>query len=128
PGKGMKIYILSFGFKYGIPHDADLVLDVRFLPNPYFVQELKSLDGTSSRVKEYMDRYKETHIFMKKYLDLLNYIIPLYEKERKSSLTIAVGCTAGRYRSVSIADNIFKELKRTKDLIALTHRDIELDR
>jgi UPF0042 nucleotide-binding protein len=128
PGKGMKIYILSFGFKYGIPHDADLVLDVRFLPNPYFVQELKSLDGTSSRVKEYMDRYKETHIFMKKYLDLLNYIIPLYEKEGKSSLTIAVGCTAGRHRSVNIADNIFKELKRTKDLIALTHRDIELDR
>ncbi len=128
PGKGMKIYILSFGFKYGIPHDADLVLDVRFLPNPYFLQELKSLDGTSSRVKEYMDRYKETHIFMKKYLDLLNYIIPLYEKEGKSSLTIAVGCTAGRHRSVSIADNIFKELKRTKDLIALTHRDIELDR
>ncbi|UCF72010.1 MAG: RNase adapter RapZ [Deltaproteobacteria bacterium] len=128
PGKGMKIYILSFGFKYGIPHDADLVLDVRFLPNPYFVQELKSLDGTSSRVKEYMDRYKGTHIFMKKYLDLLNYIIPLYEKEGKSSLTIAVGCTAGRHRSVSIADNIFKELKRTKDLIALTHRDIELDR
>lgn len=128
PGKGMKIYILSFGFKYGIPHDADLVLDVRFLPNPYFVQELKSLDGTSSRVKEYMDRYKETHIFMKKYLDLLNYIIPLYEKEGKSSLTIAVGCTAGRHRSVSIADSIFKELKRTKDLIALTHRDIELDR
>ena len=128
PGKGMKIYILSFGFKYGIPHDADLVLDVRFLPNPYFLQELKSLNGTSSRVKEYMDRYKETHIFMKKYLDLLNYIIPLYEKEGKSSLTIAVGCTAGRHRSVSIADNIFKELKRTKDLIALTHRDIELDR
>jgi UPF0042 nucleotide-binding protein len=128
PGKGMKIYILSFGFKYGIPHDADLVLDVRFLPNPYFVQELKSLDGTSSRVKEYMDRYKETHIFMKKYLDHLNYIIPLYEKEGKSSLTIAVGCTAGRHRSVNIADNIFKELKRTKDLIALTHRDIELDR
>jgi UPF0042 nucleotide-binding protein len=128
PGKRMKIYILSFGFKYGTPHDADLVIDVRFLPNPYFVQELKNLDGTSPRVKKYMDRWKETHSFLKKYLDLLNYLIPLYEKEGKSSLTIAVGCTAGRHRSVSIADTILRELKKTTTLITLTHRDIELDK
>ena len=127
-GKGMKIYMLSFGFKYGIPHDADLVLDVRFLPNPYFVQELKNLDGTSPKVKEYMDRWKETHIFIEKYLDLLNYTIPLYEKEGKSSLTIAVGCTAGRHRSVCVADAIYRELKKTTSLITLTHRDIELER
>ena len=107
PGKRMKIYILSFGYKYGIPHDADLVIDVRFLPNPYFVQELKNLDGTYPQVKEYMDRWKETHSFLKKYLDLLNYLVPLYEKEGKSSLTIAVGCTAGTHRSVSIAGTIF---------------------
>jgi len=128
PAKRMKIYLLSFGFKYGIPHDADLVIDVRFLPNPQFVQELKNLDGTSPRVKEFMDRWKETHIFLKKYLDLLNYLIPHYEKEGKSSLTIAVGCTAGTHRSVSIADNIFRELKKTTNLITLTHRDIELGR
>ena len=128
PAKRMKIYLLSFGFKYGIPHDADLVIDVRFLPNPHFVQELKNLDGTSPRVKEFMDRWKETHIFLKKYLDLLNYLIPHYEKEGKSSLTIAVGCTAGTHRSVSIADNIFRELKKTTNLIILTHRDIELGR
>ncbi len=128
PAKRMKIYLLSFGFKYGIPHDADLVIDVRFLPNPQFVQELKNLDGTSPRVKEFMDRWKETHIFLKKYLDLLNYLIPHYEKEGKSSLTIAVGCTAGTHRSVSIADNIFRELKKTTNLIILTHRDIELGR
>jgi len=127
-GKRMKIYMLSFGFKYGIPHDADLVLDVRFLPNPYFVQELKNLDGTSPKVKEYMDRWKETHIFIEKYLDLLNYTIPLYEKEGKSSLTIAVGCTAGTHRSVSVADAIYRELKKTTSLIILTHRDIELER
>jgi UPF0042 nucleotide-binding protein len=128
PSRRMKIYLLSFGFKYGTPHDADLVIDVRFLPNPHFVQELKNLDGTSPRVKEFMDRWKETHIFLKKYLDLLNYLIPHYEKEGKSSLTIAVGCTAGTHRSVSIADNIFRELKKTTNLITLTHRDIELGR
>jgi UPF0042 nucleotide-binding protein len=128
PAKRMKIYLLSFGFKYGIPHDADLVIDVRFLPNPHFVQELRNLDGTSPKVKEFMDRWKETHIFLKKYLDLLNYLIPHYEKEGKSSLTIAVGCTAGTHRSVSIADAIYRELKKTTNLITLTHRDIELDR
>jgi len=128
PAKRMKVYLLSFGFKYGIPHDADLVIDVRFLPNPHFVQELRNLDGTSPKVKEFMDRWKETHIFLEKYLDLLNYLIPHYEKEGKSSLTIAVGCTAGTHRSVSIADAIYRELKKTTNLIALTHRDIELDR
>jgi len=128
PGKRMKIYILSFGYKYGIPHDADLVIDVRFLPNPYFVQELKTLDGTYPQVKEYMDRWKETHSFLKKYLNLLNYLAPLYEKEGKSSLTIAVGCTAGTHRSVSIAGTIFIELKKTTNVITLTHRDIELDK
>ncbi len=128
PAKRMKIYLLSFGFKYGIPHDADLVIDVRFLPNPHFVQELRNLDGTSPKVKEFMDRWKETHIFLEKYLDLLNYLIPHYEKEGKSSLTIAVGCTAGTHRSVSIADAIYRELKKTTNLITLTHRDIELDR
>jgi UPF0042 nucleotide-binding protein len=128
PAKRMKIYLLSFGFKYGIPHDADLVIDVRFLPNPHFVQELRNLDGTSPKVKEFMDRWKETHVFLGKYLDLLNYLIPHYEKEGKSSLTIAVGCTAGTHRSVSIADAIYRELKKTTNLITLTHRDIELDR
>ncbi len=128
PTKRMNIYVLSFGYKYGIPHDADLVIDVRFLPNPYFVQELRSLDGTSPQVRRYMDKWKATHIFVEKYLDLLHYLIPLYEKEGKSSLTIAVGCTAGRHRSVSIAKDIFQELKKTTDLITLSHRDIELDR
>ncbi len=128
PTKRMNIYVLSFGYKYGIPHDADLVIDVRFLPNPYFVQELRNLDGTSPQVKRYMDKWKATHIFVEKYLDLLHYLMPLYEKEGKSSLTIAVGCTAGRHRSVTIAKNIFQELKKTRDLITLTHRDIELDR
>lgn len=128
PAKRMKIYLLSFGFKYGIPHDADLVIDVRCLPNPYFVPELKNLDGTSPIVKEYIDRWEETHVFLKKYLDLLAFLIPLYEKEGKSSLTIAVGCTAGRHRSVCITETIFQKLGKTTDFITLTHRDIELER
>jgi UPF0042 nucleotide-binding protein len=128
PEKRMKIFILSFGYKYGIPHDADLVIDVRCLPNPHFVQELKNLDGTSPKVKEYMDRWKETHDFLDKYLDLLYFLIPLYEKEGKSSLTIAIGCTAGRHRSVSIAETIFKKLKKAKFFITLTNRDIGLER
>ncbi len=128
PAKRMKIYLLSFGYKYGIPHDADLVIDVRCLPNPYFIQELKNLDGTSPRVKEYMDRWEETHVFLTKYLDLLSFLIPLYEKEGKSSLTVAIGCTAGRHRSVSIAETIFEELEKSTNFITLTHRDIELER
>lgn len=128
PEKRMKIYILSFGYKYGIPYDADIVIDVRCLPNPHFVEELKNLNGTSREVKEYMDRWEETHHFLKKYLDLLLYLIPLYEREGKSSLTITVGCTAGRHRSVRIAETIFEELKKTKNIITLTHRDIGLER
>jgi UPF0042 nucleotide-binding protein len=128
PEKRMKIYILSFGYKHGIPYDADIVIDVRCLPNPHFVEELKNLNGTSSEVKQFMDGQEETQQFLKRYLDLLFYLIPLYEKEGKSALTIAVGCTAGRHRSVSIAETIFEELKKTNNIITVTHRDIGLER
>jgi len=126
-GKRMKIYILSFGYKYGIPYDADIVIDVRCLPNPNFVEELKDLNGTSSEVKLFMDGQEETRHFLKKYLDLLLFLIPLYEREGKSSLTIAVGCTAGRHRSVSIAETIFEKLKKKNNIITVTHRDIGLE-
>jgi RNase adapter protein RapZ len=128
PGKRMKIYVLSFGYKYGLPYDADIVIDVRCLPNPNFVEELKDLNGTSREVKQFMDRQKETRQFLKKYLNLLLYLIPLYEREGKSSLTIAVGCTAGRHRSVSIAETIFEELKKTHNVVTVTHRDIGLEK
>jgi len=117
---------LSFGFKYGIPHDANLVMDVRFLPNPYFVPELKDLDGTSPEVEAFMKKWAETGLFLKKYLDLLDFLIPFYKKEGKSYLTIAVGCTGGRHRSIVVANEIFRFLKRTTNRINLTHRDIEL--
>ncbi|HID28838.1 MAG TPA: RNase adapter RapZ [Desulfobacterales bacterium] len=121
-----EVHVLSFGFKYGIPYDADLVIDVRFLPNPFFIAELKGLDGTAPQVQAYVKKWEETQIFLKKYLDMLDYLVPLYEKEGKSYLTIAVGCTGGRHRSVVIADEIFQHLRKKVDPINLVHRDIEL--
>ncbi|MGD2149718.1 MAG: RNase adapter RapZ [Desulfobacterales bacterium] len=122
----MKINILSFGFKYGTPHDASLIMDVRFLANPYFVPELKALNGKSPDIKNYVLNNNEATRFLKKYLDLLDYLIPLYEKEGKSYLTIAVGCTGGRHRSVSIAEVIFEHIKKPGRQIIITHRDINL--
>jgi UPF0042 nucleotide-binding protein len=122
----MKINILSFGFKYGTPHDASLIMDVRFLANPYFVPELKALNGKSADIKNYVLNNDEARRFLKKYLDLLDYLIPLYEKEGKSYLTIAVGCTGGRHRSVSITEAIFEHIKKPGRQIIVTHRDINI--
>ncbi|MFH1122751.1 MAG: RNase adapter RapZ [Pseudomonadota bacterium] len=122
----MRIAVLSFGFKYGIPLDADLLIDVRFIPNPYFVPELKKLDGKDERVSQFVKKQAETQEFFIKYFSLLDYLIPLYEKEGKSYLTIAVGCTGGKHRSVSIAEEILAHLKGLKRGASLTHRDIEL--
>jgi len=122
----MRIAVLSFGFKYGIPLDADLMIDVRFIPNPFFVPELKKLDGKDERVSEFVRKQAETQEFLKKYFSLLEFLIPLYEKEGKSYLTIAVGCTGGRHRSVAVAQEIFSYLKGLKREVSLTHRDIEL--
>jgi UPF0042 nucleotide-binding protein len=122
----MKINILSFGFKYGTPHDADLIMDVRFLLNPYFVPELKALDGKNENVKNYILNNDEARRFLKKYLDLLDYLIPMYEKEGKAYLTIAVGCTGGRHRSVTIAEAVFEHIKKTDMQIIISHRSIDL--
>ncbi len=120
----MRINIVSFGFKYGIPHDADLIVDVRFLPNPYFVSELKALDGETPEVKNYVLKSEKTTEFLDKYLDLLDYLIPLYEKEGKAYLTLAVGCSGGRHRSVVMARTIYEHFKTSGFQIELTHRDI----
>ena len=122
----MRIAVLSFGFKYGIPLETDLLIDVRFIPNPYFIPELKELDGKHEQVRQFVKKWPETHIFLAKYFALLEYLLPLYEKEGKSYLTIAVGCTGGRHRSVIIAEEIFGRLRHHKREVALTHRDIEL--
>jgi len=121
----MRINILSFGFKYGIPLDANLIVDVRFLTNPYFIPELKELDGETQEVKNHVLNNNETRLFLKKYVDFIDYLIPLYEKEQKAYLTIAVGCTGGRHRSVAIARYIFDHISKARKQIEVKHRDID---
>lgn len=123
----LKINVVSFGFKYGVPNDADLIIDMRFLSNPYFVPELKPLDGESESVRKFLLSNPETIIFLEKYLDLLDYLIPLYKRENKAYLTLAVGCTGGRHRSVAIARNIFEHLNKKGLNPGLIHRDIDRD-
>lgn len=122
------ITVMSFGFKFGIPKDADLVMDVRFISNPFFVPELKSLDGTSHSVQSHVLGNAECREFMSRYLDLLTYLIPLYEKEGKAYLTLAMGCTGGRHRSVAVAEAIGKYLadQYPSKHIEVHHRDISL--
>lgn len=120
----MHINILSFGFKYGIPHEADLIVDVRFLANPFFNPALKDLDGESQKIKAFILTKPETGTFLEKYFDLLDFLIPLYEKEGKSYLTIAVGCTGGRHRSVTIARSIYDHIKNARKSVQIFHRDI----
>ncbi|MBF0224852.1 MAG: RNase adapter RapZ [Desulfobacterales bacterium] len=122
--KKMRVYVLSFGYKYGIPHDADLIIDVRFLKNPYFISELKELTGETAPVKNYVLNNELTKEFLKKYIDLLEFLIPQYEKEGKSYLTIATGCTGGQHRSVVIASEIVNYFKNKGKIFELIHRDI----
>jgi UPF0042 nucleotide-binding protein len=123
----LRINILSFGFKYGVPNDADLVMDVRFIDNPYFIPELKPLDGRSPEIRDYVLNRAITRKFIEKYTDLLDFLIPLYEKEGKAYLTIAIGCTGGRHRSVAIACSIHEHVKPRNRWVHMVHRDIEKD-
>jgi UPF0042 nucleotide-binding protein len=119
----MRINVLSFGFKYGIPYDADLIMDVRFMINPYFIAELKELDGEAQKIKNFVLGHADTRAFLEKYLDLLDYLIPLYEEEGKAYLTIAFGCTGGRHRSVTIARIIYEHILAKGKTVELNHRD-----
>ena len=123
----MKLNIMSFGYKYGIPVDADIVVDLRFLANPYFVPELKAHDGESDAVKAFVLENPETKTFLKKYNDLIDYLIPLYKKENKAYLTLALGCTGGRHRSVAISRAVFERLMKKGLNPSLRHRDIDRD-
>jgi UPF0042 nucleotide-binding protein len=125
-GDRMRITVLSFGFKYGIPLQADLVVDVRFMPNPYFDPELKALDGKDERVRQFIRKWPQIEEFFGKYLALVRYLVPLYEQEGRTYLTIAVGCTGGRHRSVAIAEDIVAHLKELEWPVSVSHRDIEL--
>ena len=121
----VNILVQSFGFKYGIPLDSDLLIDVRFLANPYFIPKLKLLDGESEAIKAYILNRPTARQFLKKYLELLDYLIPLYEKDGRAYLTITVGCTGGRHRSVTIAREIFKHIKKKGKSVKIAHRDID---
>ncbi len=120
----MRIAIISFGFKFGPPSDADLVMDVRFLPNPYFVPHLKPLSGEDEAVRNFIFHHEETQDFLNRYLGLLDFLIPMYEKEGKAYLTIGIGCTGGRHRSVAIARAVFDHLRKHGTAIEISHRDI----
>ena len=125
PGrKTILINVVSFGFRFGVPQDADLVFDVRFLPNPNYVPRLKSKTGRDLAVRRFMDRYPQTQEFVKRLMDLLVYLLPHYIREGKSYLTIAIGCTGGRHRSVALAEQISQELAREGYRTKLNHRDI----
>lgn len=123
------ITVTSFGFKYGIPADADLVFDVRFLPNPYYFEDLRPLTGNDEKVSSYVMQFKQSHIFMEKLVDMLQFLIPNYVSEGKTQLVIAIGCTGGKHRSVTIANELYQRLGENKDYgLRIDHRDIEKDR
>ena len=121
----LSIHLLSFGYKTGIPLEADLLFDSRFLPNPYFIPRLKGLPGTDKKVSRYLRAFPETKEFVKRIGDLLQYLLPHYAREGKSNLTVAIGCTGGRHRSVFLVEEIAKVLKDKKRSIHVRHRDVE---
>ncbi len=122
--KNMRIQLLSFGFKHGLPPDSDLVFDVRFLPNPYYVEEFKQLTGEDNRVREFVWKWSETGRYFDKVKDLLEFSIPFYIKEGKSNLVISIGCTGGKHRSVVLAEDLGRFLGSRYN-VAVEHRDIE---
>ena len=126
--KNLYITILSFGFKYGIPTDADLVFDVRFLPNPYYVEELRVKTGEELAVQEYVKQGGTADLFMEKLVDMLDFLLPNYILEGKNQLVIGIGCTGGKHRSVTLANVLYERLKVNAGYgVKLFHRDIQND-
>lgn len=121
----MALFFTSFGYKYGIPHDTDMMLDVRFLPNPYFVNELRGKSGLDTEVKDFVLGDQETRLFLERLYGLLEFTLPLYEREGKSSLTLALGCTGGRHRSVALVEELQKRFAAGDFRIHVKHRDID---
>ena len=127
-GGKMALTLVTFGFKNGPPRDADLTLDVRFLPNPHYVDELRPLTGLDREVRDYVESGTQAGEFYGRLLPLLEFLVPAYVAEGKSHLTIAVGCTGGRHRSITVADRIRRDLEERDDVIVqVKHRDAELD-
>ncbi len=121
----LMVTVMSFGFKHGIPADADLVLDVRFLPNPFYIEELKCKTGNDREVQEYVMGFREAEVFLEKLTDMLEFLIPNYVKEGKNRLVVAIGCTGGQHRSVTLARELYRRMKgRGGYGCKLYHRDI----
>ena len=126
--KNLFITVLSFGFKYGIPVDSDLVFDVRFLPNPYYVEGLRPKTGNDKEIQDYVLQFKEAHEFLEKLTDMVNFLIPNYVSEGKNQLVISIGCTGGKHRSVTLANELYKALSnKTEYGLKIEHRDIAKD-
>lgn len=123
--KSLVVTVLSFGFKYGIPADADLVFDVRFLPNPYYIDELKKQTGNDKPVQDYVMGFDVSHVFLNKLTDMVQFLLPNYVQEGKNQLIIGIGCTGGKHRSVTLANKLFESLSLQNDYgIRIEHRDI----
>lgn len=123
----MTILVQSFGFKYGLPVDCDCVLDVRFIPNPFYIPELKPLSGLDEIVSDYVMSYTETKKYMQQQLKSFKYVIPFYVREGKVRLTIGIGCTGGRHRSVAMAEYLAQKLREYKYRVVIDHRDLGKD-
>jgi UPF0042 nucleotide-binding protein len=126
--KNLFVTILSFGFKYGIPADSDIVMDVRFLPNPYYVEELRPKTGNDPEIQNFVMQYPEAKEFVDKLEDMINFLIPNYIAEGKNQLVISIGCTGGKHRSVTLANELYKRLDGKNDYgLKIEHRDIGKD-
>jgi len=126
--KSLFITILSFGFKYGIPADSDLVFDVRFLPNPYYIDGLRAKSGNDKEIQEYVLQFEEAHIFLEKLTDMVDFLIPKYIVEGKNQLVISIGCTGGKHRSVTLANELYKRISNRNEYgLKIEHRDIDKD-
>jgi len=121
----LTVSLMSFGFKHGAPYDADLVFDVRFLPNPHFVDRLKRLDGRDTAVDEFVMSFEESRQLLAKIVDLLRFLLPLYRREGKAYLTVALGCTGGRHRSVTLVERLRRSLGSPDLVPVVRHRDID---
>lgn len=121
------LVLLSFGFKYGLPYDADLVMDVRFLPNPYWIKSLRNKNGTEEEVRNYIFQSEEAEQFLQRFSELLRFLLPFYTKEGKHYLTIAIGCTGGKHRSVAIVETLAQKMKDVSLRMSVNHRDMAKD-
>ncbi len=124
-GAPIHVQVVSFGHKYGVPHQVDLLFDVRHLPNPYFEEGLRELPGTDKKVIRYLEKQTEVEETIRRFIDLLEYLLPLYRREGKAYLSIGVGCTGGQHRSVMVANRLGKALKKDNFDVSVVHRDVQ---